>query len=94
MARVIISTSDKKRVSREGKHVNAIVGVVSGTEYYELSINAYDQNEEAAGLIVVTKISSKDVKPKEVYRVPARTKVRKASSEKSGGTTSGENTEE
>ena len=79
MARVIVTGGKGKRYSREGGRVMATVGVVSGTEYYELQVVAEDGvlGDSKHGYIRVTKSTSKDPEPKEVYRVPSRKKVRK-----------------
>lgn len=79
MARAILVGDDGKRFTKEGKHVTVVVGVVSGKEYYELSINAYDESVEHGrrGEVIVTKVTSYNPKPTEVYRVPATKKVRK-----------------
>lgn len=85
MARAIVHPSkDGKRHTKEGDTVAVSVGSVIDKEYYELTVTATSE------AIVVVKSSSKDPSTKEVYRVPAKPKVRKKASAQPGGTDSSE----
>ena len=60
MARVIVTGGKGKRYSREGKCVEAVCGVVSGTEYYEVCVVVADSSPDGdmQGCIKITKSSS------------------------------------
>jgi len=84
MARVIVTDGKGKRFTKEGTTVSATLGVVAGNEYYELCVVASDEGVERGGKITVTKNSSKDPIPKEVYRVPQKKLRKKAPTQPQG----------